>query len=101
MTDKPNVGDLATMYCGTDRTPYTVIQVSKSGHRITLQERKSKRLDSNGMSEDQRYITLEDSEGRECVATRRKDGEYRLKGCDKGYGLVKFGIADKYHDYSF
>jgi hypothetical protein len=93
----PFVGDLATMQLGSDFIPMTVIAMSPSGHKVTLQRRIQKRTDGNGMSDLQSWITIEDPTGRTEVATRRRDGEYRVKG--KKYS-VSFGRARCYHDYS-
>jgi len=92
------VGDLATIDSG-DRIPCDVIAISKSGHRVTLRERGSKRCDDNGLSESQSYMTYEDPDGRTFTATRRKDGAYRLSGWKYG-GRVSFGQARRWLDYT-
>lgn len=98
-TGTPPVGELATYVIGTDRYPYTVIEVSASGHRVTLQKRKSRRVDNNGLSENQRWISVEDKDGDTMVVTRRKDGGYRPKGSKAGH--VMFGEANSYLDPHF
>lgn len=99
--DAPAVGSLATYHIGSDCYPYTVIAMSPSGHRVTLQERKARRVDNNGAWSDcQTYITVDDDNGRTMTATRRKDGAYRAKGCSN-YGRVTFGAARKHRDPSF
>jgi len=99
LTGTPPVGELATYGIGSDQYPYTVIEVSKSGHRVTLQARKSRRVDSNGYSENQRWITVEDPNGETMVVTRRGDGSYAPKG--KKCGYITFGDAGSYLDPSF
>lgn len=95
----PPVGELATYCIGSDRYPYTVIEVSASGHRVVVQGRKRRRVDNNGLGGAQRYITTENPEGDTMVVTRRKDGRYRPKGSKVGY--VFFGEADCYSDPHF
>ena len=100
--DKPRVGDLASFGYGGDSYPYTVIAVSPSGHKVTLQERKARRVDNNGLSEDQRYITVENPKGGIMEFTRRKDGRYRPAGANfRNCPSVRFGQAIKYLDPSF
>lgn len=97
------VGQLATEAVGSDRYPYTVIEVQGGGSRIVLQARKSRRADSNGLCEDQRWMTVEDPQGRTMVATwRPSEGHYRVRGLRAGQGgRVKLGHADCYLDPSF
>lgn len=93
------IGDLATMHCGSDARSYTVIAVSPSGHQVTLQQRLRRRVDSLGMTDSgQRWISVEDQDGRIEIATRRKGGCYARKGCNDG---VTFGVAEDYVDPSF
>lgn len=92
------VGVGATIVSWTDRHPATVIEVSKSGHRIVVQHDTATRVDSNGMSDAQSYEFERNPNGRTEVATRRKDGSYRVTG---GQTRVLIGVRSKYHDYSF
>lgn len=94
----PRLGGVASRQLGSDYRSYTVIEISKSGHRVTLQERRRFRCDGNGMSEAQRYLTTDDPHGEVIVATRRKDGEYRERGCSY-YGRVVFNREINFHDY--
>ena len=92
------VGGGATIVSWTDRKAATIIEVSKTGHRVTVQEDKAIRTDGNGMSDAQTYRFERDTNGSTYVATRRKDGSYRLKGGDT---RILLGVRDHYYDYSF
>lgn len=95
---KVEVGVGATIVSWTDRHPATVVEVSKSGHKIVVQEDAATRTDSNGMSDAQSYSFERDENGKLTEATRRKDGSYRVKG---GTGRVLIGVRSRYHDFSF
>lgn len=94
----PEVGDGATIVHWTDRTAATVVEVSRTGHRIVVQADKAIRTDSYGMSDAQSYRYERDENGALTAATRRKDGSYRVTG---GSSRVLIGKRDAYHDYSF
>jgi hypothetical protein len=94
----PAVGMGATIQHFTDQTPVTIVQVSPTGKKLVLQEDKAIRQDNNGMSEAQVYTYEQDSSGDLHVATLRKDGRYRIKGCKE---LVSIGRRVRYFDYSF
>jgi hypothetical protein len=96
--DYPTVGMGATIKHWSDRTAATVIQVTKRGKQLVLQEDKATRTDTNGMSESQTYEFEKDTNGKIYFATMRKDGQYRILG---GKELVVLGQRYKYHDYSF
>lgn len=96
--EQVEVGVGATVVSWTDRHAGTVVEVSKSGHRIVVQEDTATRTDTNGMSDAQSYSFERNENGRLYEATRRKDGTYRLKG---GTSRVLIGVRDRYHDYSF
>lgn len=94
----PEVGMGATLVYWTDRHPATVIEVSRTGHRIVVQEDTSTRTDSYGMSDAQSYEFTPNPHGTKHVATRRKDGSYRISGDGT---RVLLGSRSRYHDYSF
>ncbi len=95
---KPEKGMGATICHWSDRTPATVIDISPTGFKITLQEDKATRTDNNVMSDDQDFEYEIDPNGRIFQATLRKDGRYRLLGCKE---LVSLGKRRKYYDFSF
>ena len=92
------IGMGATISCGSDSYPATLIQITQNGKRIVLQEDKATRTDKNGMSECQTYDYTEDSNGRIFIATLRKDGRYRITGTTQA---VFVGKRRCYYDYSF
>lgn len=92
------IGMGATIQFHSDRIACTVIDISPSGHQITLQEDQATRTDNNGFSESQSYTFNRNKEGQVYLATLRKDGRYRLSGAKE---TVTLGIRDKYYDFSF
>lgn len=94
----PQVGDGATIISWTDRHPATVIEVSKTAHKITVQDDTATRTDTNGMSDAQSYEFSRNPNGKLTEATRRKDGSYRVKGSSQ---RVLIGHRMRYHDFSF
>ncbi len=97
-TKKPRVGSGATIVCGSDRYPATVIEASRTGHKIVLQYDDARRTDSNGQSEDQTWEITPNPNARTTVATRRRNGAYRIKGETT---RVLLGTRDMYQDPSF
>jgi len=74
------VGDGATYGCGSDRYPYTVVEVRRDGRELLLQADNYKRTDSNGLSESQDYTFTPNPDGCTVVVTLRKNGAYIQKG---------------------
>ncbi len=98
MKNFPEVGMGATICYWSDRHAATIIQVTRNGKRIVLQEDIAIRTDSNGMSEMQTYQFERDPNGALHIATKRKDGSYRITG---GKTRVSIGNRSEYYDYSF
>jgi hypothetical protein len=96
--NEAKVGDGATVVMWTDRKAATIIEVSKTGHEVTVQFDTAIRTDGRGMTDAQSYRFERNENGATRVATRRKDGSYRIKG---GQERVLMGVRDHYHDYSF
>lgn len=97
-TPVAEVGMGVTICYWSDCEPATITKVSAGGHKITIQEDKSKRIDKNGMSDSQEYEYARDTEGTIHVAYLRLDGTYRLARSKTRVSL--FGRR-KFHDYSF
>lgn len=97
-SDMPTIGMGATIRIGSDSYPATIIQVTRNGRRIVLQEDNATRTDNNGLSELQEYTYETNSNGTTHIATLRKDGRYRLTG---GQIPVSLGNRRKYLDPSF
>lgn len=106
----PEVGMGATLCSYTDRSAATVIEVTsvRGVTYITVQEDNAKRIDTNGMCDDQDYEYTPNPEGYKCMF-RFKNNKWegvtfntatnRYKKQDS-YGLV-LGTRDKFHDFSF
>jgi hypothetical protein len=94
----PEIGMGATVRLWSDRHAYTIIDVSKSGKLITIQQDHVIRTDNNGMSESRIYQYSSDPQGHIDHASLRKDNHWRLKGRKT---LVHVGSRNEYYDYSF
>jgi hypothetical protein len=99
---RPFVGAPASYGYGSDSYPATVIEVSKSGHRITLQHDRTEVVAGSGADGTARHICSPDPDGSTVVATRRADGRYRIAGCSN-FATVYFGRSGRraYRDPSF
>lgn len=94
---KPEVGMGATVLSYTDRHAYTIVEVSKSGKTIKIQEDTATRKDANGMSESQDYEFSRNPKGAIYSARFGKKG-WKLMGMTS---KVLVGVRDFYYDYSF
>lgn len=94
----PELGMGATIQVGSDSYPGTIIQITRNGKRIVVQEDLATRTDSNGMSECQEYTYQPNPNGAIHIATLRKDGRYRITGCKTP---ISIGFRRKYYDFSF
>lgn|SRR5574337_164337 len=97
-SDIPSVGMGATIRVGSDSYPTTIIQITRNGKRIVIQEDNAIRTDNNGLSELQEYTYQTNPNGAIYIATLRKDGRYRLQGEQTP---VYIGVRRKYYDPSF
>lgn len=106
----PEVGMGCTILGWTDRHPATIVEVTKDRGAVLLkvQEDEYRRVDGNGMSEDQRYLYSPDPNGQIHWYRQDKSGrwtEVKLnpetgRYCKQGGGL-RIGEREKYHDFSF
>ena len=90
----PQVGQAATVRFIGDSRAATVIAVSPTGHKVTVQVDKATRVDTNGMSDSQDYTYERDPKGKVHVFHLRR-GRY---GQD-GVGLA-IGHRHEFYDYS-
>lgn len=95
---EPAVGMGATLVCWSDRHAGTIVDVSRTGYRVVWQRDRATRLDSNGMSDSQRYAYSPEPASARETFTRRKDGSYRLVGTKQ---RLLLGVRDEHYDYSF
>lgn len=94
----PQIGMGATVCYLSDSHAYTVIEMSSSGKKLTLQRDNAERKDNNGMSESQEYIYSPNPEGAIIYVSFRKDLKFRIV---KSSTLVLVGVRREYYDYSF
>lgn len=91
------VGTPGFFILGSDRYPCTVIAISKTGHRITVQQDEVQRWaphpDCYGME------FRRNAAGRVTTFTRRRDGRYREQGAN--YGYLSLGGWSAYSDPHF
>lgn len=115
--DAPVVGAGATEYCWSDVHAYTVIAVSKSGKRCTVQRDKARLLNGVSSSEPdalqfepggffghtsgrQRWEIERDPEGQTIEISLRKDGKWRRVGDASGNTFV-IGTRVEHYDFNF
>jgi hypothetical protein len=99
----PVVGMGCTEYCGSDRSAYTIVEVSASGKRIGIVRANVKKTPGSQYGDETYDITpgtLE--EGRTpWYFTKRKDGRYRPEGSSMKERAISIGTASEYRDPSF
>jgi len=118
MNETFKVGDGASVFGYSDSSAYTVIEVSKSGKRITIQRDKSTLM--NGMNSEaidklichpggycghvegkQRWEFERNPDGYKTFASLRKNGKWIIQGeSAKGGTRVSTG-RHEYYDYNF
>ena len=107
---EPVVGMGATLLSWTDRNPATITSVQKVGKFtiIGVKGDNYKRIDSNGMSENQEYEYTPNPDAAELFF--RFDGKFwsrvRMNPETKRWnkidsGGIRIGSRQKYHDFSF
>ena len=96
--NEPKIGGGATISYGSDCHPATIINISPSGRRITIQMDKATRIDNNGMSEIQEYEYSADPNGTVLIASLRRDGRWRVINSQTP---VSINGRRKFHDFSF
>ena len=108
---EPVVGMGATILCWTDRRAATITKVWRSSKMgppyLIVKEDAAKRVDKNGMSENQDYEFTADPNGREHYFRQGKDGSWQNMTFNgkryvksEGSGL-RIGERSHYHDFSF
>jgi hypothetical protein len=96
---KPEVGMGATILMWTDRRAATVIEVSKSGKKVTVQFDKAT---SQGSFGSQDWKLEPDPNGSTREYTKRKNGQWVAAGDSmRGGQRLGLGYRDHYFDYSF
>lgn len=99
MTTTPTIGTHGSFSVGSDRFPCTVVEVSKSGHRVVVEEDRVTEWEPHPSGYPVSFARREG--GPRVTFTRRKNGSYRRAGTN-GYGSgVSFGEWGAYHDPHF
>jgi hypothetical protein len=105
----PYVGMPATLLSWTDRDPATVVEVNMAKRYIAVQEDNYRRVDSNGLSESQRYEYTPNPDAPVKIFRKDKRGQWVQHRLNpetnrlvqvRGFGL-RLGEREKYHDFSF
>ena len=103
-TIKPKVGMGATYVIGSDRYPYEIIEVSKSGKAIWIRSMSTKpNADHGGIYGRQSYDYFSNPNGKIIKATLRKNGKFIIEGntIRSRCGQIVIGYADYYQDPHF
>jgi len=105
MTDTiivPAIGMPATIAIGSDCYPATVIAISKSGRRITLQAATATPTADYNYTSNQVHTFAPNPNGSLTVCSLRKDGRWRPAGCQANSGYrIHLGAYNSYSDPSF
>lgn len=91
------VGQGATYSIGSDRYPYTVVQVV-SDRKIVVQRDDYRRTDTNGFSESQTYEYTPNPNAGKTVLTKRKNGRWHEQGQSMNSGGYHIGSRQAYQD---
>lgn len=95
------IGDGATYHIGSDRYPYTVVQIV-SPKKIHLKPDHYERIDNNGISENQEYKYIPNPNAQSIVVSLRKDGRWRRQGESLKAGFYSFNQGrNAYQDPSY
>ena len=108
--DVPNVGDAATICRWSDRSPATVVSVTRKGKSVIVAVQCDfyTRTDSNGLSESQTYDYAPNPEGAVYFYKLKKDGSWAQVHknengrfvLSRGAGIY-FGHRERYYDFTF
>ena len=105
----PEVGAPATICLWTDRWPATVFRTFAVGKAVIVETRedKAERIDNNGISESQKYEYKTDVLGTKHHWRVTKKGIEHVYLAESGRWKkvgnlgVRFGVREKFHDYSY
>jgi hypothetical protein len=101
-TITPEVGMGVTMSVGSDRYPYTIVEVINPSKKIIIQEDTARLVEGSAMSEHQKYEYAPNPEGKLVTLTKRKFGKWVTQG-ESVYGGSRFYLGERaqYLDPSF
>ena len=102
------VGMGVTFLSWTDRSAGTIVEVNTKKNYIVATDDSYKRIDNNGMSEEQEYEYTSNPDGYKRYFRKDKNGQWRPMRFNENGRLVysgshglRVGERDKYHDFSF
>lgn len=101
MEQKMKVGDGATVIYYSDRKAGTIIEISKDGKVVKVQEDKAIRIDNNGMSDCQVYEYERDPQGYIHTFKKNRRGQFTNNGKVDYGAILGIGFREEYYDYSF
>lgn len=98
----PEVGMGCSRMMFSDMRAATIVEVSKSGKQILVQDDIATRVDNNGFSDCQKYEYERNTEAYKQKFTLRKNGRWievgaALDSC--GYSLL-LNVRREYHDFT-
>ena len=99
----PVVGMGCTEFCGSDRSAYTIVEVSPSGKKIGIVRANAKKKPGSQYGDESYDITpgtLEEGQT-PWYFTKRKDGKFRPEGSSMKERALMIGDAQQYRDPSF
>ena len=102
MDTTPEIGMGATVCFYSDRKAATIIEVSPSGRKVTVQYDTVTRTDDRGMSDAQEYAYQANPQERTEEFTLRRNGRFVRVGETQRGGLgLLVGARHEHYDYSF
>jgi hypothetical protein len=97
---KPEVGMGATYSVGSDRYPFTVVEIIND-KTIVVQGDNYRRTDDNGLSESQEYEFTPNKDGPKRVLTFRSNGRWVEKKDKQNAPGYRLGHRSAYQDPCF
>lgn len=95
------VGQGVTYGIGSDRYPYTVVEVSENQKTIVIQSDNAEIGPNYDYYKNQNWIITPNPNGVKETFTLRKRGVWVKKGCAKASGYISFNGRSKYQDPCF
>ena len=92
----PKIGEGATLCVGSDRYPYEIVWINKTGTKIKVREMTTETADDFDYYSNQNYIYKSNLNAAVEKATINLMGNYKLNGM-----ILKIGSANKYSDPCF
>jgi hypothetical protein len=94
---RPEVGDGATYYVGSDAFPATIVEVKKNG-RVVIREDKANLVKGDCAGGEQQWECTSNPEGELEICYKNSKGYWKILGSGRS---VQLGIRRRYHDPHF